>query len=200
MEKAISNRDLLKRKPVPPERLLRQYEPDAKTIFGRVWSDPIRGVMKARNGKEYPTTYIKVFVYRSTEKYRCTFRFEQAIEALDLKKGDNVLLSGVDTLTETVKSHKRYHNFAVTKFFVLNNGYEAENIRQMGETYDALIDAYAERAERIEACEKALRLRGSPLPEPKGDSAKGLKKRQSLSAVVGDIYAGLTDDDRRIEE
>ena len=196
MAKAITGKDMLNRIPPPPEKLLKQYEPDAKIIFGRVWSEPSRGVMKAKNGKEYPTTYIKVFVYANTEKYRCTFKFEQAVEALNLQKGDNVFLAGIDFVTETVRTHKRYHNFKVTKFAVLPNGYESVNFRLMEETYNALLDAYDELNDRVCEIENVLHLQGVKLPPPKGDNRRGLKKRQSLENIVGDIYAGITDEDR----
>lgn len=180
------------------------YEPVAKAVIGRVWTDIMRREWKDHKGKTYPSAYFKLFLWSGEEKYRCTILFEQADEvAARIKKGDWVLCFGMDDLVKTQKG-KRYHNFRVVKLWTLPPQKGIFDVRGLLEIFQQLLDGFQEQQRRLEWLESEIKALTGHTPDeqkqekaPRGDAEK-LKKRQSLRNIVGDIY--IDTDDKEEEE
>lgn len=182
------------------QRSVKRYEPVAKAVVGRIWSKIMREEWVDGKGKKHPSAYFKLFLWAGEPKYRCHLAFEQADEAASmLQKGDWVVCFGLDDLTETYKTHKRFHNFRVIKLWIMPETKGIWDVRYIARMMRSMLSGVQEHEDRIAWLEKQVeRLTGEkPLkPEeapPRGDEPK-IKKRQSLYPVVGDIYTDTEED------
>lgn len=177
------------------EKYRREY-PDPKTIVGVVYSNPRLEAWEDTNGKRHPACYFKVFVWAKMEKIRACVLFEQAEEAMTLKKYDKVRISGNALLVETVRG-KKFYNFNVNQIEVLPNTRNILHWDKILERIDIMLDTYEEVLQRINRIEKKLKIEN--IPEPRGDKDR-VKKMQSLRPLLGDIYQYYEEDDEDEDE
>lgn len=173
------------------ERYRREY-PDPKTITGVVYSHPRIEAWTDKKGVEHPACYFKVFVWAKMEKIRACVLFEQAEDAMTLKKYDKVRISGNALLVETVKG-KKFYNFNVNQIEVLPNTRRIIRWDTILERIDIMLDTYEEVLQRINKIEKKLKIE-QDIRNPYGDKER-VKKMQSLKPLLGDIYQYYEEED-----